>query len=200
MYFLRIPCLLLCCLCLSACLPTMRTLRPALHGTVTDFISKEPLEGVLLTDVSNASSGDETLSDEKGYYTMSGRYTLGYNILGGEGYSLEYRVEFRKEGYLPFIELAHGGFGSGQGMRETEMNPRMIRKDHPAAVALVQFLNSSELPEEETAAACLHLLTTLQQAGMTRDDVQYLLDVHQTSRFLPINFMCRRQLEETGLF
>lgn len=164
--------LLLIYLCLSACVPAIRTVRPKLHGTVTDFVSKEPLEGVLLADETH---GAATRSDAQGRYSLSGRYALGYNIMGGEGYMLIYYVTFSKAGYLPFEDGGFGGFGTGQGIREYEVNPRMLRENHPIAVALTPFSDKEQLPEKEAEAACLRMLSAVRAAGLERTDAEYLL-------------------------
>lgn len=193
--------LLFVCLYLSACVPVMRTLRPKLHGTVTDFVSKEPLADVILA---GGSDGAETRSDALGHFSLSGSYTLGYNMLGGEGYPLSYRALFRKPGYLPFEDAHFGGWGTGQGMREHEVNPRMLRENHPIAVALTQAkaqtLDEQPLSKKETEAACLRLLTAVRQAGLERADAAYLLTFYDSpyarSLFGESDVFCRREVKE----
>ncbi|MDL2315966.1 carboxypeptidase-like regulatory domain-containing protein [Desulfovibrio sp. OttesenSCG-928-A18] len=188
--------LLLVCLCLSACVPTMRTVRPKLSGTVTDFVSKKPLEGVRLADDHHDA---ETLSDARGHYSLGGRYALGYNMIGGEGYMLHYGVTFSKAGYLDFSNVGFGGFGTGQGMLEYEANPRMLRADHPIAVALLRVLNKEGLSEEESEAACLDILGAVREAGLGRGDAEYLLRSYGTWSLKPLfgqSEFCWRELRQ----
>lgn len=193
----RILLLLLICLCLSACVPTMRTLRPELSGTVTDFISKEPLEGVLLAD---DPQGAETRSDAQGRYSLRGHYALGYTMLGGEGYNLIYSVRFSKAGYLPFTENHFGGFGTGQGMSKSEVNPRMLRENHPIAVAMAPALRKVRLPEKEAESVCLRLLAAVRAAGLERSDAEYLLWNYGVWFFEPLfgrsDEFCWRELKQ----
>lgn len=193
----RVLFLLFACFCLSACFPTMRTVRPKLHGTVTDFVSKEPLEGVLLADNYH---GAETHSNAQGRYSLSGRYSLGYNMIGGEGYSLRYGVTFSKAGYLPFADGGFGGFGTGQGMREYEVNPRMLRVNHPIAVAITPALDKEGLPEKEAEGACLRMLAAVRAAGLERADAEYLLWNYgpwpHERLFGQAGDFCRRELTE----